>query len=125
MDTVVTESKKPTGENLKTPAYGVASATSPVAPMAIARREPGPPDVLIDILYCGICHSDIHQVRNEWGGSIYPMVPGHEIIGKVAKIGSHVKKWKLGDVVGVGCFVDSTAPARPARRARSNIARAA
>ena len=107
MDTVVTESKKPTGQNLKIPAYGVASATSPVAPMAIARREPGPHDVLIDILYCGICHSDIHQVRNEWGGSIYPMVPGHEIIGKVAKIGSHVKKWKLGDVVGVGCFVDS------------------
>ena len=106
MDTVVT-SPKAYRPDLKTPAYAAASATSPVAPLAIARREPGPHDVLIDILYCGICHSDIHQVRNEWGGSIYPMVPGHEIIGKVAKIGSHVKKWKMGDVVGVGCFVDS------------------
>jgi uncharacterized zinc-type alcohol dehydrogenase-like protein len=71
------------------------------------RREPGPHDVLIDILYCGVCHSDIHQVRNEWGGSIFPMVPGHEIVGKVARVGSRVEKWNVGDTVGVGCFVDS------------------
>jgi len=92
---------------LKTPAYAAASAKSPVAPFTIERREPGPHDVLIDILYCGICHSDIHQARDEWGGSIFPMVPGHEIIGKVSKLGGHVKKWKVGDIVGVGCFVDS------------------
>jgi uncharacterized zinc-type alcohol dehydrogenase-like protein len=69
--------------------------------------------VLIDILYCGVCHSDIHQARDEWGGSIFPMVPGHEIIGKIAEVGTHVKKWKKGEVVGVGCFVDSdrTCPA--------------
>ncbi|WP_459949232.1 NAD(P)-dependent alcohol dehydrogenase [Denitratisoma sp. agr-D3] len=93
---------------MKTAAYGVESATSPVAPMAIDRREPLAQDVLIDILYCGICHSDIHQARNEWGGhSLYPMVPGHEIIGRVSKVGSEVSKFKLGDLVGVGCMVDS------------------
>jgi uncharacterized zinc-type alcohol dehydrogenase-like protein len=92
---------------LKTPAYAAKSATSPVAPFSIERREPGPHDVLIDILYCGVCHSDIHQARNEWDNSTFPMVPGHEIIGKVGKVGSQVKKWKVGDTVGVGCFVDS------------------
>lgn len=95
------------GSKLKTPAYAVASATSPVAPFTIERREPGPHDVLIDILYCGVCHSDIHQARNEWQNSVYPMVPGHEIVGKISKVGSHVKKWKVGDAVGVGCFIDS------------------
>ena len=92
---------------LKTAAYAVASATSPVAPFTIERREPAPHDVLIDILYCGVCHSDIHQARNEWANSTFPMVPGHEIIGKVSKVGSKVTKWKVGDTVGVGCFVDS------------------
>jgi len=93
---------------LKTAAYGVEHATSPVAPMAIERREPLEHDVLIEILYCGICHSDIHQARNEWGGhSLYPMVPGHEIIGRVSKVGTQVSKFKLGDLVGVGCMVDS------------------
>ena len=92
---------------LKTPAYAAVSAKASLAPFSIERREPGPHDVLIDILYCGICHSDIHQARDEWGGSIFPMVPGHEIVGKVSRVGSHVKKWKVGDVVGVGCFVDS------------------
>ncbi|MCW5581580.1 MAG: NAD(P)-dependent alcohol dehydrogenase, partial [Luteimonas sp.] len=72
------------------------------------RRDPRPNDVVIDILYCGVCHSDIHQVRNEWGGgSLYPMVPGHEIVGTVAQVGREAKKFKVGDVVGVGCFVDS------------------
>lgn len=92
---------------LKTPAYAAANAKSPLAPFSIERREPGPHDVLIDILYCGVCHSDIHQARDEWGGSIFPMVPGHEIVGKVAKAGRDVRKWKAGDIVGVGCFVDS------------------
>jgi uncharacterized zinc-type alcohol dehydrogenase-like protein len=92
---------------LATPAYGAADAKSKLAPFSIDRREPGPHEVLIDIAYCGVCHSDIHQVRDEWGGSIFPMVPGHEIVGKVSKVGSAVKKWKQGDVVGVGCFVDS------------------
>ena len=92
---------------LTTPAYAAASPTSPVAPFSIERREPGTNDVLIDIAYCGVCHSDLHQVRDEWGGSIYPMVPGHEIVGHVAQVGSGVSKWKVGDTVGVGCFVDS------------------
>lgn len=93
--------------SLKTPAYAAQSATSPIAPFSIARRKPRDHDVLIDILYCGVCHSDIHQARDEWGGSIFPMVPGHEIVGKVAEVGDHVSKWKVGDTVGVGCFVDS------------------
>ena len=63
--------------------------------------------MLIDIVYCGICHSDIHQARDDWGGSIFPMVPGHEIVGKVIEVGDHVSKWKKGDIVGVGCFVNS------------------
>lgn len=93
---------------MTTLAYGVTSATSPVAPMQIERRAPLAHDVAIDILYCGICHSDIHQARNEWGGgSLYPMVPGHEIIGRVSVVGSAVSKFKKGDLVGVGCFVDS------------------
>lgn len=92
---------------ISTAAYAVVSAQSLLAPYTIERREPGAHEVLIDILYCGVCHSDIHQVRNEWGGSIYPMVPGHEIVGTVAKKGEHVVKWNIGDTVGVGYFVDS------------------
>jgi len=92
---------------LKTSAYAARTAKAPIAPYTIERREPGPHDVLIDILYCGICHSDIHQARDEWGGSLFPMVPGHEIVGKVATIGGRVTKWQVGDTVGVGCFVDS------------------
>lgn len=89
------------------PSYAAMTAKSALIPHAIERREPGPHDVLIDILYCGICHSDIHQARDEWGGSIFPMVPGHEIVGKVAKVGTQVNRWQVGDKVGVGCFVDS------------------
>ena len=92
---------------INTPAYAAMTAKSPIAPHTIERREPGPHDVLIDILYCGICHSDIHQARDEWGGSIFPMVPGHEIVGTVIKTGTHATKWHVGDIVGVGCFVDS------------------
>ncbi|MBI1334467.1 MAG: alcohol dehydrogenase catalytic domain-containing protein [Armatimonadetes bacterium] len=78
-----------------------------MVPWSFDRRTPRPGDVLIDILYCGVCHSDLHQVRNEWGGTMYPIVPGHEIIGRVAEVGSEVTKWKVGDTVGVGVFVDS------------------
>jgi uncharacterized zinc-type alcohol dehydrogenase-like protein len=92
---------------LDTPAYAAASATSALAPWSIRRREPGPQDVLIDILYCGVCHSDLHQARDEWGNAIFPMVPGHEIIGRVAQVGGAVTRWQAGDIVGVGCFVDS------------------
>ncbi|MHB1927231.1 MAG: NAD(P)-dependent alcohol dehydrogenase [Leptospirillum sp.] len=76
-------------------------------PFSFERRDVGPDDVLIDIAYCGICHSDIHQARNEWGQSTYPMVPGHEIVGRVSQVGSSVRGFKVGDVAGVGCFVDS------------------
>ncbi len=100
---------------LKTNAYAATSATTPLAPFAIDRREPGPHDVLIEILYCGVCHSDIHQARGEWGQSTFPMVPGHEIVGKVARVGAEVKKWKAGDTVGVGCFVDSCRQCEPCR----------
>ncbi|MCD9030509.1 NAD(P)-dependent alcohol dehydrogenase [Luteimonas sp. Y-2-2-4F] len=90
-----------------TPAYAAPSARAPLAPLTIERRAPRERDVLIDILYCGVCHSDIHQARDEWGGSIFPMVPGHEIVGRVAAAGASVSKFAVGDVVGVGCFVDS------------------
>src|SRR6478736_2947123 len=88
-------------------AYAAQNAKSPLAPWSFDRREVGPKDVLIEIDYCGVCHSDIHQIRGEWGGSIYPMVPGHEIIGRVARVGSNVTKFKAGDLAGVGCYVDS------------------
>jgi alcohol dehydrogenase (NADP+) len=92
-------------ENVKT--YAAQNATTPLGPHTISRREPGPNDIEIEILYCGVCHSDIHQVRNEWGNSIYPMVPGHEIVGKVTRVGANVKKVKVGELAGVGCLVDS------------------
>jgi uncharacterized zinc-type alcohol dehydrogenase-like protein len=88
-------------------AYAVQNATSPLAPFNFERRNAGPHDVRIEILYCGVCHSDIHQVRNEWGGSKYPMVPGHEIVGRVTEVGSHVTSFKVGDLAGIGCLVDS------------------
>lgn len=87
--------------------YAAQSATTPLSPHSFERREPGEHDVVIDILYCGVCHSDIHQVRDEWGGSIFPMVPGHEIVGRISRIGSKVKDFKVGDLAGIGCFVDS------------------
>jgi uncharacterized zinc-type alcohol dehydrogenase-like protein len=91
-------------------AYSAASATSPLAPTTIARRDPTEHDVQIEILFCGVCHSDLHYARDEWHDvlpAVYPCVPGHEIIGRVTKIGSAVTKFKLGDLVGVGCLVDS------------------
>jgi uncharacterized zinc-type alcohol dehydrogenase-like protein len=92
----------------KTKAYSAASATSPLASDTIARREPTEHDVQIEILFCGICHSDLHMVRNEWGGgTVYPIVPGHEMVGRVTQVGSAVTKYKPGDLAGVGCMVDS------------------
>ncbi len=89
-------------------AYAAASATSELKPMIITRREVTDTDIQISILYCGVCHSDIHMTRDEWGfNSIYPMVPGHEIVGRVINTGSKVTKYKVGDLVGVGCMVDS------------------
>jgi len=90
-----------------TNAYAAQSKTSPLAPFNFERREAGPNDVQIEILYCGICHTDIHQVRDEWGGSIYPMVPGHEIVGRITHIGADVTNFKVGELAGIGCFVDS------------------
>ena len=91
-------------------AYSAGSATSPLAPTTIARRDPTDTDVQIEILFCGICHSDLHQARNEWSGvmpTVYPCVPGHEIVGRVTKVGSAVKKFQAGDLAAVGCLVDS------------------
>ncbi len=91
----------------KIQAWGTPAKGKPLAPMSIERREPGPRDVVLDILFCGVCHSDIHQARDEWSGAIFPMVPGHEIIGRVARVGGQVTKFAAGDLAGVGCFVDS------------------
>ena len=91
-------------------AYSAGSATSPLASTTIARRDPTEKDVQIEILFCGICHSDLHQVRNEWSGvmpTVYPCVPGHEIVGRVTKVGPEVTKFKVGDLAAVGCMVDS------------------
>ncbi|MEO7119741.1 MAG: NAD(P)-dependent alcohol dehydrogenase [Ginsengibacter sp.] len=90
-----------------TKAYAAKSATTPIEPWSLDRREPKPHDVELDILYCGVCHSDLHTVRNEWGGTVYPVVPGHEIVGRVTRVGNEVKKYKTGDLVGIGCMVDS------------------
>ncbi len=91
----------------RTNAYAAKSADQPLGPFQITRREVGPHDVQIDILYCGVCHTDLHHVRNDWDSSNYPMVPGHEIVGRVSKVGKHVVHFKSGDRVGVGCMVDS------------------
>ena len=88
-------------------AYAAKEAKSPLVPFTFNRRDLGPKDVLIAIQFCGICHSDIHQARDEWGGSVFPMVPGHEIAGIVTKVGTGVSRYQEGDTVGVGCFVDS------------------
>ena len=88
-----------------TKAYAAQSATEPLAPWTIDRRKPNPHDIQIQILYCGVCHSDIHTARGEWAGTVYPCVPGHEIVGRVTAVGDHVKKFKVGDLAAVGCLV--------------------
>lgn len=87
--------------------YAAQSPTTDLAPWDFERREVGAHDVLIEILYCGVCHSDLHQIKNDWFPGIFPMVPGHEIVGRIAAVGAHVKKFKVGDLAGVGCMVDS------------------
>lgn len=92
---------------IKTKAYAAQDAATPLAPYSFERRAVGPDDVRIDIQFCGVCHSDLHQIRNDWKNSIYPMVPGHEIVGRAAEVGANVKDIKQGDLVAVGCLVDS------------------
>jgi uncharacterized zinc-type alcohol dehydrogenase-like protein len=92
---------------MKSRGYAAQSKGSALTPYSFDRRDAGPRDVVVEIAYCGICHSDIHQVRDEWGGSMYPMVPGHEIVGRVTAVGAEVKKLKVGDLAGVGVMVDS------------------
>jgi alcohol dehydrogenase (NADP+) len=105
-----TASQPPRTRSYAAKAYAAGSPTSGLAPDTIQRREPGPEDVQIEILFCGVCHSDLHQVRNEWSGAMptaYPCVPGHEIVGRVTKVGSAIAKFKVGDIAAVGCMVDS------------------
>ncbi|HZF62993.1 MAG TPA: NAD(P)-dependent alcohol dehydrogenase, partial [Chitinophagaceae bacterium] len=90
-----------------TKSYAAMDVAQPLQPFDIERRNTGPHDVMAEIMYCGVCHSDLHFVRNDWGMSIYPLVPGHEIVGRVMKVGSHVTKYKVGDLVGIGCLVNS------------------
>ena len=92
---------------MKTKSYAANDATTPLALFSFERRDPGERDVQIEILFCGVCHSDVHTVRNDWHGTTYPCVPGHEIIGRVTKVGAKVAKFKVGDIAGVGCLVDS------------------
>lgn len=96
--------------------YAAATATSPLAPFQFHRRAPRDSDVLINIHFCGICHSDIHQARDQWGGSLFPMVPGHEIVGTVASVGKAVSKFVPGQRVGVGCMVDSCRSCEPCKQ---------
>jgi uncharacterized zinc-type alcohol dehydrogenase-like protein len=109
-NTKLAEVAVPAGSTYEAKAYASPGATSPLAPATIRRRTPGPQDVQIEVLFCGICHSDLHQVRNEWQNTmptVYPCVPGHEIIGRVTKAGGAVRKFKEGDLAAVGCLVDS------------------
>jgi uncharacterized zinc-type alcohol dehydrogenase-like protein len=96
--------------------YATTDAKSPLGPFNFSRREPRPSDIAIEILYCGVCHSDLHMARNEWGNSIYPMVPGHEIVGRVTAVGSAVKKFKAGQIAAVGVIVDSCRHCAPCKR---------
>jgi uncharacterized zinc-type alcohol dehydrogenase-like protein len=108
MTTAVSSSARPsTAGALKTAAYVAHSADAPLAPWSFERRAPGPRDVRIEIQFCGVCHSDIHQARGEWGNSVFPMVPGHEIVGRAVELGPQVTNVTLGELVGVGCMVDS------------------
>ena len=91
----------------RTHGYAAFDPTSPLKAFDFDRREPGPSDVQIEILYCGVCHSDLHTARNEWKNTVYPVVPGHEIVGRVTRVGNKVKQFKVGDLAGVGCLVGS------------------
>lgn len=101
---------------MKVLGYAAKMPTAPLAPFTFDRREPRPDDVVIEILYCGVCHSDLHQARNDWGFSEYPIVPGHEVIGRVASVGDSVTKFKVGDLAGIGCMVDSCRECNPCQQ---------
>lgn len=98
---------------VKTYSYAAQSAQEVLKPYQFERRSPGAEDVQIDILYCGVCHSDLHTARNEWHNTLYPSVPGHEIVGRVTAVGADVKHFKVGDLAGVGCMVDSCQQCTP------------
>jgi uncharacterized zinc-type alcohol dehydrogenase-like protein len=100
--------------------YGTPDAQSPLAPYNFTRREPGPSEIVVDTLYCGVCHSDLHMARNEWGNARYPLVPGHEIVGRVTAVGSTVTKFKAGDIAAVGVIVDSCRKCAPCKRNEEN-----
>jgi uncharacterized zinc-type alcohol dehydrogenase-like protein len=100
----------------RTKAFAALAAKSPLVPFEIDRREPREHDVVLEIAFCGVCHSDVHQARDEWGGSIFPMVPGHEIVGKVARVGARVERFRVGELAGVGCMVDSCRACETCRR---------
>lgn len=105
---------------ISTKGYAAPAAGAPLVPFPFDRRDPGLRDVVIEILYCGICHSDIHSVRDEWAHGNYPMVPGHEIVGRVSRAGSGVTRFKPGNLVGVGCFVDSCRTCSPCKKGQEN-----
>lgn len=108
---------------MKTIGYAAGSAGSPLAPFAFERRQLRPNDIAMEILYCGICHTDLHQARNDWGWSRYPLVPGHEIVGRVIEVGSGVTRYKIGDAVAVGCMVDSCRHCDQCRKGEEQLCR--
>ncbi len=108
---------------MKTIGYAAQTTHSPLAPFAFERRDLRPNDVAMEILYCGICHTDLHQARNDWGWSTYPVVPGHEIVGRVTEVGSEVTRYKVGDAVAVGCMVDSCQHCDQCRRGEEQLCR--
>jgi uncharacterized zinc-type alcohol dehydrogenase-like protein len=100
--------------------YGASNAQSPLTPFHFTRREPGPTEIAVETLYCGVCHSDLHMARNEWGNSVYPMVPGHEIVGRVLAVGGKVTKFKVGQIAAIGVIVDSCRQCAPCKRHDEN-----
>jgi uncharacterized zinc-type alcohol dehydrogenase-like protein len=106
---------------MRVPAFAAPKAGAPLGPWTVDRREPGPREVAIDILFCGICHTDIHQVRDEWASGAFPMVPGHEIVGRVGQAGKDVTGFRVGDTAGVGCMVDSCGVCPPCRRGKEQF----
>jgi len=101
--------------------YAAQSNTTPLAPFDFSRRDPLPTDIVLDILYCGVCHSDLHMARNEWGNAIYPMVPGHEIVGRVTAVGSAVTRFKVGDIAAAGVIIDSCRKCSPCKRGEEHF----
>ena len=108
---------------MKTIGYAARSAGAPLAPFSFERRELRPNDIAMEILYCGICHTDLHQARNDWGWSRYPLVPGHEIVGRVIEVGSEVTRYRIGDAVAVGCMVDSCQHCDQCRKGEEQLCR--